>query len=163
MQNLDIPPGDQFPKVYAVALGSDLFHESVSIGDLKRIFKVMNNSRHHVFELLTKRIERAFCASMGLNWTPNILMGVAIESGEYGWRIDYLRRIPASYKYLSVCPILGPFPNVDLTGVDRVGVVEETWGLKRPAKQEWIDQLEKQCGKQNVGFSLNDGYQWGAN
>ena len=66
MHNLEIPSYDPFSKIYCVALGSDLFHESVSLDDLKQIFTSMNNSRHHCFEILTKRIERAYCVSQEL-------------------------------------------------------------------------------------------------
>jgi len=163
MQNLNDPSDSLIPKVYAVALGSDLFHESVSVESLKRIFAEMNKARHHSFEILTKRIERAYCVSKELEWTPNIFMGVSVESGEYSWRVDYLRKIPAQFRFLSVSPILGPFSGMDLSDIDMVGVVEETWGLKRKAKREWIMQIEKQCQEQGVEFRLNDSYLWGAN
>lgn len=163
MQNLTQPSECIFPGVYSVAFGSDLFHESVSLTDLKLIFREMNKARHHSFEILTKRIERASCVSNELEWSPNISLGVSVESGKYGWRIDYLKKIPAHYKYVSISPILGAFPDMDLSGINLVGVVEETWGLKRKAEREWIEQLEEQCVMQDVTFSLNDSYLWEAN
>ena len=163
MQNLQVPVDDQFTKIYTVALGSDLFHEGVSIDNLKRIFHVMNMSRHHCFEIVTKRIERAYCVSDELEWTPNIWLGVALESGEYRWRVDYLRKIPAEFKYISACPILGAFPQMDLTDINQVSVVEETWGLKRPMKNEWVDDLQEQCEQQEVEFSLNNSDIWEIN
>lgn len=163
MQNLDIPGYDLLTKVYSVAHGSDLFHESVSIDDLRKIFKVMNNARHHCFEIVTKRIERASCVAKHLEWSGNIFLGVAVESGEYCWRLDCLRKIPAEYRFVSACPMLGPFPKIDLSGIDQVGVVEETWGLKRPMRSEWVDDLKKQCEEQNVDFTVNNPYLWGTN
>jgi protein gp37 len=162
MQNLSIPQDDQFTKMYTVALGSDLFHESVPLSDLKKIFKVMNNSQHHYFEIVTKRIERAYCVSKKLEWTQNILLGVALESGEYRFRVDFLRKIPAFYKYISACPILGEFPNIDLTGINGVSVGEETYGLKRPMEKKWLKDLKKQCEEQGVSFSLSESYLWRA-
>ena len=97
MHNLEIPSHEPFSKIYSVALGSDLFHESVGHDDLKRIFISMNNARHHCFEIVTKRIERAYCVSKELEWTENIWLGVALESGLYRWRVDYLRGIPAKH------------------------------------------------------------------
>ena len=163
LEKLSIPENDILPKTYSVAHGSDLFHESVSIDELKKIFRKMNKARHHNFEIVTKRIERAFCIANQLDWSKNISLGVAVESGEYRWRVDYLRKIPANYKFLSVCPILGPFPKIDLNGIDHVGIVPETWGLKRPVKSEWVDDLIEQCKKQKVSYTVNDFYLWGVN
>ena len=160
MNLLTIPVDDQFSKIYAVAVGSDLFHESVSLNNLKIIFDVMNRSRHHYFEIVTKRIERASCIAKELTWTDNIWLGVAIESGEYRWRIDYLRKIPAKFKFLSACPMLGPFTQVDLSGINQVGVVEETWHHKRGIKNEWVEDLREQCDEQGVDFTMNDCHIW---
>ncbi len=160
MQNLAVPANDPFTKIYSVAHGSDLFHESVTIDELKEIFKVMNNTHHHCFEIATKRIERASCVAKYLEWSDNISLGVAMESGEYRWRLDYIRKIPAKYKFISACPILGAFPQVDLSGINQVGVVEETWGFKRPMKDEWVEDLKKQCEEQKVDFTMNDSYIW---
>jgi protein gp37 len=163
MQNLDIPKNDLFTKVYSVAHGSDLFHESVSVDDLKKIFQVMNNTRHHCFEIVTKRIERASCVASELEFSENIWLGVALESGEYRWRVDYLKKIPAKYKFISACPILGAFPQMDLSGINQVGVVEETWGFKRSMRNEWVEDLKEQCKEQEVEFTVNDSYLWEAN
>jgi len=39
-------------------------------------------------------------------------------------------------------------------------VVEETWGFKRPMKDEWVEDLKKQCEEQKVDFTVNDSYIW---
>ena len=164
LKNLGVPTDDQFSKIYMVALGSDLFHESVSIPVLQLIFDAMNRARHHFFEITTKRIERANCVSKELEWTENISLGVSVESGEYAWRMDYLNKIPASNKIVSACPILGAFPkDMDLGGINQFSVVEETWGLKRPVKQEWIDDIERQCKDQEVEFNMSGFQLWRAN
>jgi protein gp37 len=157
MQFLTLPVTDRFSKIYCVAFGSDLFHEVVSVADLRAIFEVMKNSTHHLFELVTKRIERAH--RLKLNWPDNVLLGVVIESADYVSRLDYLREIPARFKFLSAAPLLGPLGDIDLTGIDQVGAVQETWGLKRPCKQQWIDDLREQCERQGAEF-VTDAYGW---
>ena len=77
--------------------------------------------------------------------------------------MDYLRNIPAQYKFISACPILDAFPQMDLNGINYVGIVEETWGLKRPVKNEWVEDLKEQCQTQGVEYTLNESYAWGAN
>ena len=52
---------------------------------------------------------------------------------------------------------------MDLTGINEVNVVEETWGLKRPMENEWLEDLREQCKEQGVVFSLAESYLWGAN
>jgi len=157
MQFLTIPARDQFSKIYCVAFGSDLFHYAVPTEDIESIFEVMGASEQHVFELVTKRIERAH--RLKLDWPDNVLAGVVIESADYTSRLDHLREIPARFKFLSAAPLLGPLGDIDLTGIDQVGAVHETWGLKRPCKQQWIDDLREQCDRQGVEF-VTDAYGW---
>jgi len=158
--NLSVPSDDKFNKIYSVALGSDLFHEAVPSQILGLIFKEMNKARHHMFEITTKRIERAYCVSKDFEWSENICFGVSVESSEYLWRIDYLRKSPAKFKYVSVCPMLGELKNVNLEGINQVSVAEETWGLKRKIEKKWIDNLEQQCKEQKVDFVMNEFNVW---
>jgi len=59
---------------------------------------------------------------------PNVWVGTSIESDEYTWRAYELRRAPATIRFLSLEPLLGPLPSLDLTGIDWVIV----GGEKRP-------------------------------
>ena len=147
------------PRIYQVAFGSDLFHEAVSKDAIKRIFDVMNKSNHH-FEISTKRIERAFCVTRGLEFTPNIIMGCSVEKAEYKWRIGYLRKIPAAFRFLDMVPILGPMGELNLTGIHGVGACSEVWGLGRQADPKWIEEVRLQCEQQKVGFVSNKPRLW---
>jgi Protein of unknown function (DUF5131) len=57
---------------------------------------------------------------------PNAWMGTSIESDDYAWRADELRRPPAAIRFLSLEPLLGPLPSLDLTGIDWVIVGGES-------------------------------------
>jgi Protein of unknown function (DUF5131) len=46
---------------------------------------------------------------------PNVWIGTSIESDEYCWRADELRRTPAAIRFLPLEPLLGPLPSLDLT------------------------------------------------
>jgi protein gp37 len=48
---------------------------------------------------------------------PNIWLGVSAENDDCTRRIDCLRRVPATVRFLSIEPRLGPLPNLDLTGI----------------------------------------------
>ncbi len=145
-----LPPMTYSATTYMVAFGSDLFHESVPDSFIKDVFSVMNASTHK-FEIATKRIMRV--ASMDLNWTDNIKLGVAVESHRYTWRIKFLQEVNAKFKFISAVPLLGDLGKIDLDGVNVVSAAKEEWGLFRPFKQEWVDKLREQCNEQGVFFS----------
>jgi protein gp37 len=161
-EQLALPITISVPKIFAVAFGSDLFHESVPLKYIKTVFAVMNDTPHHTYELATKRIERASILAERFEWTDNIRMGVVVESGEYDWRIKFLQSMPSAYKFISAAPMLGEMGDVDLTHIDYVGASKETWGLKRLFKKEWTDNLSKLCERQGVMFTMDSQYLWSA-
>lgn len=141
------------PSFYDVAFGSDLFHADVTLNFQKMVFDVMNRANWHQFSINTKRIGRALIHSPAFKWTENISLAVPVESKDYEWRIDLLKRTPARTKMLSIAPILGPFSDdLDLSGIDAVGVQEETWGYKRYADPKWKEDIYRQCLEQEVSF-----------
>lgn len=87
---------------------------------IQKVFGVMNRAEWHRFQVLTKRAERLEALSPQLDWTPNIWMGVSVESEDYRQRIDHLRRTTAHIKFLSLEPLLSPLPHLDLYGIDWV-------------------------------------------
>lgn len=150
---LNIPKMIPTPTTFQVAFGSDLFHENVLPAFIFKVFEVMNNCPQHNFEIITKRVKQVSYLNEAMKWTNNISLGVAVESGEYKWRIDYLRNTGAQTKFVSMAPLLGPMGRLDLSGIHLVGAVQETWGYKRPAKQEWFDEVERQCVEQGVPYT----------
>ena len=155
---VDQPLRWRLPRVVFVNSMSDLFHESVPIDFVKKIFHVMNRCPQHTFQILTKRSERLRKLSDALNWTHNIWMGVTVESNEYVLRINDLARTGARVKFLSCEPLLGPIPNPDLTHIDWVIVGGESGPGARVMKQEWAIALLKLCQKNNVPYFFK---QWG--
>lgn len=146
------------PQTIFVNSMSDLFHEGVPIEYIQKVFRVMNRADWHRFQILTKRAERLEALSLLLNWTSNIWMGVSIERDEYRERVDHLRRTGASIKFLSLEPLLGPLPFLDLTGIDWVIVSGESGPQSRPMDPEWVIDLRDQCRRAGVPFFFK---QWG--
>jgi protein gp37 len=149
---LTVPMRNVVPTRYVVALGSDLFHESVSIDQIEKVFTVMNSCDRHFFEVTTKRAERMYCVTKDFKMKKHITMGVSVEHGDYKWRLEYLRKCPAVIKIVSMVPLLGPIGKLNLYGFAMVGIQPETWGLKREMKQEWADHVKVQCLEQGVIF-----------
>lgn len=117
---------------------SDLFHPGVPIGFIDQVFAVMAAARRHTFQVLTKRpqimanyladpgvqerIERAgddlagtlgWC-NLGGDWPgfpwplPNVWVGASVENQRATSRINALMRCPATVRFLSCEPLLGP-------------------------------------------------------
>jgi protein gp37 len=155
---LKIPLKWKKPQMIFVNSMSDLFHNDVPFLFIQKIFSVMSKSNWHRFQILTKRAERLAEVSPKLNWPENVWMGVTIESPSYLCRLEYLRNVPASVKFLSFEPLLGPIPEMDLTNIDWVIVGGESGPGARPMQREWVVDIQKNCHKENVPFFFK---QWG--
>jgi protein gp37 len=72
---------------------------------------------------------------------PNVWLGTSIELDEYCRRADDLRRTPAAIRFLSLEPLLGPLPSLDLSGIDWVIIGGESGRGARPMRLEWARDL----------------------
>lgn len=156
--SLEIPYAWEKPQIIFVNSMSDLFHKDISLEFIKKVFKVMNDCSHHTFQVLTKRADILLKYSEELNWTNNIWVGVSVENQDVINRIDYLRKLNAHIKFLSLEPLLSPLPNLNLDNIDWVIVGGESGFESRPMKEEWVQDIKSQCQKQNVPFFFK---QWG--
>src|SRR5262249_2984532 len=65
---------------------------------------------------------------------------------------DHLRRSGAATKFLSLEPLLGPLPNLNLTNIDWVIAGGESGPGARPMDVEWATDLRDQCIAGGVAF-----------
>lgn len=137
---------------------SDLFHEQVPLEFIQAVFEVMEECPQHVFQVLTKRPERAAALRDEVPWPENVWMGTSVESMLYTHRVHDLKRIPAAIRFLSVEPLLGPIPRLPLSGVDWVIVGGESGPGARPMNEEWVVQIRDRCLHYGVAFFFK---QWG--
>lgn len=155
---LSIPHTWKTPKVVFVNSMSDLFHKDVPLGFIKQVFEVMNDNPQHVFQVLTKRAERLFELHKELKWTHNIWMGVSVEDEKVINRINLLRKTKAKTKFLSLEPLIGPLPNLNLKKIDWVIVGGESGHNPRPMDPNWVLNIQDQCKNSKVAFFFK---QWG--
>lgn len=146
------------PQFIFVNSMSDLFHKDVPLGFIQRTFDVMKRADWHQFQVLTKRSERLAELSPYLEWADNIWMGVSVENKDYVYRIDDLRNTGAKIKFLSVEPLLGPMPIMNLKGINWVIVGGESGPGARHLEREWVIGVRDQCKKEKVPFFFK---QWG--
>jgi protein gp37 len=137
---------------------SDLFHEEIPFDFIKEVFKVMNGNVRHNFQVLTKRSERLAELAPLLEWSENIWMGVTIERNDYVRRTEDLRNIDASIKFLSLEPLLGPLPDLEVKGIDWVIVGGESGPGARAMEEQWVLEIKRKCKEKNVPFFFK---QWG--
>lgn len=76
---------------------------------------------------------------------PNVWIGTSIETDEYCWRAEELRRVPAATRFLSLEPLLGPLPSLELTGIDWVIVGGESGPDFRPLDLDWVRGIRDRC------------------
>ena len=157
-QMLELPLRWKKPQTIFVNSMSDLFHKNVPLEYIHQVFDVMKRAHWHRFQVLTKRSSRLAELSPFLEWSPNIWMGVSVESQKYDYRIDNLRQTGAAIKFLSLEPLLGALKNLDLGGMDWAIVGGESGYGARPILEEWVTEIRYQCQNQNVAFFFK---QWG--
>lgn len=157
-QVLDLPLRWKAPQTIFVNSMSDMFHGDVPEGFIVRAFETMRRAHWHNFQVLTKRAGRLLDLNEVLPWSPNIWMGVSVETEAYYERIDFLRRTKAAVKFLSLEPLLGPLDNLSLFGIDWVIVGGESGPGAREMQNEWVTSIRDQCAEAKVPFFFK---QWG--
>lgn len=155
---LNIPYSWKSSKIVFVNSMSDLFHKDIPLDFIKQVFHVMNDNPQHVFQVLTKRAERLLELHKEFRWTHNIWMGVSVENEKVRDRIDLLRKTRAKTKFLSLEPLLGPLPGLNLKKIDWVIVGGESGHNPRPMDPEWVLDIQEQCEHTEVAFFFK---QWG--
>ena len=155
---LGLPLTWKKPQTIFVNSMSDLFHKDVPLSFILEVFDVMRRADWHRYQILTKRADRLLELDAGLPWRPNIWMGVSVESSDFVGRIDLLRRTGAHVKFLSLEPLLGPLPQLNLKGIDWAIVGGESGPGARPMDPAWVRDLRDQCQAADVAFFFK---QWG--
>lgn len=157
-ESLDEPLRWKTPQVIFVNSMSDLFHRDVPVDFIQDVISIMRQAHWHTFQVLTKRAERLAEMDRQIQWPKNVWLGVSVENQDYIFRIDLLRQTHATVKFLSLEPLLGPLPMLNLKGIDWVIVGGESGPKARPIQYEWVASIRDQCQRANVPFFFK---QWG--
>jgi protein gp37 len=118
----------------------------------------MRRCSQHTFQVLTKRPEVAAGFADAIEFPDNVWMGTSVENVLATPRIGDLRKIPAAVRFLSLEPLLGPLPDLDLRGIDWVIVGGESGPGARPMCAEWVTRIRDRCLALGVPFFFK---QWG--
>jgi protein gp37 len=150
------------PRMIFVNSMSDLFQKNVSRDFVDHVFDTMEKADWHTFQVLTKRssLLSAYLKSRYKNVLApsHIWCGVSIEDAQAKSRIAQLGIAPASVRFLSLEPLLGPLGQLNLAGVDWVIVGGESGPGARVMHADWVRSIRDQCLAQGVAFFFK---QWG--
>jgi len=138
---------------------SDLFHENVPFDFIDKVIDTINSTPQHKYQILTKRAKRLNEYFTNHEIPVNAWLGVTVDVRTSKERIDYLRQLPATIKFLSCEPLLEDLGVMNLEGIDWVIVGGESGVRARPMKEEWAISIMKQTEDQEAAFFFK---QWGA-
>ena len=155
---LELPLRWKAPQNIFVNSMSDLFHDSVPLEYIQRVFDVMRRAHWHRFQMLTKRAARLRQVDSELDWPLNVWMGVSVENADYYDRIHDLQHTHARVKFLSLEPLLGPLEELPLSNIDWAIVGGESGPRARPMEPAWVISIRNQCQLARVPFFFK---QWG--
>jgi protein gp37 len=161
---LDQPIRWTRPRMIFVNSMSDLLHARIPVSFVTEVFTVMAQTPRHTYQILTKRsprLPRVLAQVYGNLGLPgplaNVWVGTSIELDEHAGRADDLRAAPAAIRFLSLEPLLGPLPSLDLTGIDWVIAGGESGPGYRPMDPAWLAGVVGQCQTARVpGFVKQD-------
>ncbi|MBC7920966.1 MAG: phage Gp37/Gp68 family protein [Ferruginibacter sp.] len=155
---LDLPRSWRRPRHIFVGSMSDLFHARVPLDYVQQVVEVMRSTPQHTYQVLTKRTRRLATLSAQINWPDNVWVGTSIEDARQLHRADDLRRVDATVRFLSLEPLLGPLPNLNLDGIDWVSIAGESGPNARPIDADWVRNLRDCALQSGVPFFF---LQWG--
>lgn len=146
------------PSIIFVNSMSDTFHEGLSDYAITEMFTVMFMNPQHQYLILTKRIERAVLYLSKHKLPNNFWIGTSIENENHVDRINQLRKIQASVRFVSFEPLLGSVFMSQLNDIQWVIVGGESDPHPRKTEEEWINNIFRECQERQIPFFFK---QWG--
>ena len=170
-EHLEDPIRWKRPRMIFVNSMSDTFHERVHDVWIDRIMDVMLRAPWHTYQMLTKRVDRML--DYLTRWVrthgavpPHIWAGCSIEDQErLEQRLEPLKAVPASVRWISYEPALGPI-NGDFSGISWLvlgGESAQGGQEPRPVDLDWFRSVIAQCRRDGTApFVKQLGTRWAA-
>jgi protein gp37 len=156
--SLAIPATWKKPRRIFVNSMSDLFHDAVPAAFIASVWKAMEATPQHTFQILTKRPDRMAEFTAPLPVLKNVWLGTSVEKADYLSRIDDLRKVNAAVRFISFEPLLGSVVGADLAGIHWAIVGGESGPRSRLMSETWVREIEVACRKAKTAFFFK---QWG--
>lgn len=135
-------------KPSAIFLGSmgEFFDEANHWDPIITVLKVMRNCPQHRFYVLTKQPQNMKTYPV---YSSNCWVGVSVNVKADLWRIDELRKVNASHRFISFEPLLECL-EPDLKGIDWIIIGGRTGKHRFYPPQAWIATLFKKANEHNI-------------
>ena len=140
---------------------SDLFHEKVEFCFIDKVIETIKATPQHRYQLLTKRDKRMAKYFASRQIPENVWLGVTVESKSTKERINTLRNIPASIRFVSCEPLLEDLDELDFSDIHWVIVGGESGKKARPMKEDWVLSIEDQAACSGSAFFFKQWGTWG--
>ena len=161
-ERLNQPATWEKPRMVFVNSMGDLFLKDIPRPFLDRVFDVMEDADHHIYQILTKRssLMRDYLVRRYRDGPVpgHIWPGASIEDAAQIGRVRHLKGIPSPARFISFEPLLGPIGDIDLTGIAWAIVGGESGPGARPMHVDWARELRDLCQRDGVAFFFK---QWG--
>ena len=92
----------------------------------------------------------------------NLWLGVTVESATEKPRIEELRSLPSTIRFLSCEPLLDDLGTINLTDIDWIIVGGESGMKARPMKPDWVRSIFNQAEEQGTAFFFKQWGTWGS-
>lgn len=133
----------------------DVFEDHPTIDQERgKLWNLIRETPSLHWQILTKRANR-IADNLPRDWGkgyPNVWLGVSVENMESAWRVDHLRDIPASVRFISYEPALGPLNNLDITGIDWIIYGGESGPGYRKEDKQWARDMKTKCEANGTAF-----------
>ena len=150
------------PHTIFVCSMADLFHEAVPFDFVDKVMATIRQASHHRYQILTKRATRMAEYFSQATIPENVWLGVTVEAVESKPRIDSLRSLSATVRFLSCEPLIEDLGELNLSDIDWVIVGGESGVQARPMKPEWVRSIMHQTETQKVAFFFKQWGTWGS-
>ena len=141
---------------------SDIFHEDVPFEFVDKIMETILKTPQHRYQILTKRAERMEEYFSTRLIPRNVWLGVTVEWKRSIYRIDHLRHLNASVKFLSCEPLIEDLGCINLEGIDWIIVGGESGPKARPMMLDWVVNIKRQVEQQGSAFFFKQWGTWGS-
>lgn len=156
---LAVPKRWKAPRRVFVNSMSDLFHEGVPVDFIAKVWTTMEATPRHTYQILTKRPDRmADVLKDGFRVLPNVWLGTSIEDDRVLGRLDELRRVAATIRFVSFEPLIGSVAGAKLDDVHWAIVGGESGPNARAMDPIWVEEIEAECRRAGTAFFFK---QWG--
>lgn len=157
-RSLSVPTTWTKPRRVFVNSMSDLFHADVPADFISDVWRVMADTPRHTYQILTKRPDRMLEIVPGLPKLGNVWLGTSVEDRRVLDRIDELRRVPATVRFVSFEPLIGSVSGANLRDIHWAIVGGESGPNARYIDPAWVSEIERASRSAGAAFFFK---QWG--